>query len=125
VPETDADALLDSLEAEYGDSVRMLVEYTESEYEVLYISESAEEAYPEKDRAEIVDDVVLQEIALGHEEALFHELGGIRGKLRLFEEGVVAHFWPGDQPGVLVSFDADSDPQPRSLLGLVRDAAYE
>lgn len=69
---------------------------------------------------EIYRDVLLEEINHPFHETLFDDVGDVRGRLRLFEDGVLAHYWPpDDHVGAFVACDASADPSVRSLLDLV------
>ncbi|RNJ26297.1 hypothetical protein [Halosegnis longus] len=117
---SEATALVEQLRERHGDGLRVVATYNEGSYEIHYIDEDATDAYTTVDFDDIHDDVVLQDIEQPFQESLFHELGEIRGKLRLFEDGLVAHFWPtGDvSDGVFVAFGTDTEVSPRALLTL-------
>ncbi len=107
---SDPTALIEELEAEYGESLRALATYDRSGYELHYLSERTDRNYSLDDIEEIYDDVVLQDVEHGFHEELFDDMGEILGKVRLFEDGVVAHFWPtDDDDGVFMTFDASAD----------------
>lgn len=120
--ETHAESAVDELEAEFGDTLRAIATYDRDGYEVQYLGAKAEANYDELDLDAIYDDVVLQDLERPFQEQLFDDLGDVRGKIRLFEDGTVAHFWPtGERKGVFVGFDADADPGVRSLFEMVGD----
>lgn len=117
---SNAQALVKQLRERHGDGLRVVATYNEEGYDIHYIDENATDAYTTADFENIHDDVVLQDIEQPFQESLFHELGEIRGKLRLFEDGLVAHFWPtGDMSdGAFVVFGTDTEVAPRALLTL-------
>jgi hypothetical protein len=46
-------------------------------------------------------------------------MGKITGKMRLFNDGTVAHFWPSeDDSGLFLAFDDSVDPGVRELAEL-------
>lgn len=114
--------LVDELEAEYEASLRAVATYDRDDYEVHYLRDDAETNYSLADMEEIYREVVLAEINQPFHEKLFDDMGDIRGRLRLFDGGTVAHFWPTDDDrGAFVAFDDRADPGVRSLLRLVGD----
>ena len=65
---------------------------------------------------------MLQDISHPFYEGLFSDMGEIRGQLRVFENGTVAHFWPSeDDEGVFLTFDSSADPSVRNLLKLISE----
>jgi len=113
---------LEELRTRYGDGLRAVVTYDREGYEVHYLGEQADRNYSEADIDAIYDDIVLHEIAHDFQEALFDDMGEIEGKLRLFEDGTVAHFWPeDDDSGVFVGFDDSVDPGIRELVELATE----
>jgi len=116
-----AEEFVQELRSRYDDEVRAVATYTEDGYEMLYTIEPVDEEYTIEDLTAIHDDVVLQDIEQPFQESLFHDLGDIQGKVRLFDGGTVAHFWPeGDSDGVLVVLGPNADIALRSLLDLAK-----
>jgi hypothetical protein len=106
----DSAALVAELRDAYDESLRALATYDRTEYELHYLKEGIEEEYDPGDIENIYDDVVLQDIQHAFHEDLFGDMGEVKGKLRLFEGGVVAHFWPTDESdGVFMVFDETAD----------------
>jgi hypothetical protein len=117
-----ADRLLARLEAEYGDAVRAVATYDHEGYTVHHVDEDAAARYSTAEMDAIYDDVVLADVEQPLQEELFDDLGPVRGKLRLFEDGTVAHFWPTEtEAGLFLAFDATADPGVRGLLDLARE----
>ena len=114
--------LVDSLQAEYGEVLRVVATYDRDTYELHYTSPDIDANYSESNFDEIYDDVVIQDVAQPFHEELFSDMGDVRGKLRVFADGTVAHFWPSeDDEGVFLAFDSSADPSVRSLLELISE----
>lgn len=118
----DADELVTALESTYGDALYAVATYTREEYDVHYLAEATADAYTELDIEDIYDEVVLQGLEHDFHESLFHEMGDVRGQIRLFDAGIVAHFWPTDgDDGLLVAVDRDADVNVWKLYGHAED----
>jgi hypothetical protein len=121
-PDPDADgaaALVARLRETHGGSVRAVATYDRDGYTLRYATAAVREGYSEPEMDAIYDDVVLQDVGQPLQERLFDDIGAVRGAIRLFEDGTVAHFWPTDgTEGLFVAFDAEADPGVRSLLDL-------
>lgn len=114
--------LVARLQAAHGDEVRAVASYDRESYDLHYIDSEARANYSPAEMDAIYDDVVLQDLNRPIHEDLFTDIGAVRGKIRLFENGTVAHFWPtGDEDGVFVAFGPGADPGLRSLLNLVEE----
>jgi len=114
--------LVNSLQSAYDGSLRAVATYDRDGYELHYTSLDIDANYSEGDIDDIYDDVVIQDIGQPFHEELFSDMGDVRGKLRVFEDGVVAHFWPSeDAEGVFLAFDSSADPSVRSLLELISE----
>ena len=117
-----SDQLVNSLQSEYGETLRIIATYDRDEYKLHYTSSAVDANYSEGDIGDIYDDIVMQDVTQPFLEGLFSDLGDVRGKLRVFENGTVAHFWPSeDEKGVFLTFDDSADPSVRSLLELVTE----
>ncbi|GGM56380.1 hypothetical protein J2752_000859 [Halarchaeum rubridurum] len=113
-------ALVERLREAYGDGLRAVATYDREGYTVHYRDAAVTAAYDDPDLDAIYEDVVLGDVNRGFEETLFDDLGDVEGKLRLFADGTVAHFWPrSDDAGVLVAFDGSVDVAVRTLHGIV------
>jgi hypothetical protein len=119
------DDFVERLRDRYEGTVRAVAEYDRDDYDLLYIDEETAGTYSPADRDEIYEDVVLEEIAYGHDEALFEDMGTIQGKLRVFEGGLAVHFWPDDSTGVFLAFDESADPGVRTLQEMVLEMAAD
>ena len=114
--------LVDSLQSEYDEALRAVATYDRDGYELHYTSSDIDANYSESSIEDIYDNVVLQDIAQPLDEDLFSDMGDVRGRLRIFEDGTVAHFWPSeDEEGVFLAFDGSADPSVRSLLELISE----
>jgi len=114
--------LVNSLQSEYDEALRAVATYDRDGYELHYTSSDIDANYSESDIDDIYDDVVIQDIAQPFHETLFSDMGDVRGKMRVFEDGAVAHFWPSeDDEGVFLAFDNSADPSVRSLLELINE----
>ena len=112
--------LVDELQSTYDGRLRAIATYDRDGYELHYTSADVDANYSQDDIKNIYDDVVIQDIAQPFHEDLFSDMGDVRGKLRVFEDGTVAHFWPSEnEEGVFLAFDSSADPSVRSLLGLI------
>jgi hypothetical protein len=119
---TDSDDLVMRLQSEYGAALRAVATYTNDDYEIHYARADVENHYSVADKDTIYNDVVLQDAEHLFHEALFDDMGQVRGKVRLFEDGTVAHFWPTDaEEGVFVATDSSTDLDVRELLGIARE----
>ena len=109
--------LVDRLQDRYGDALRAVATYDQDDYELLYVGTAAAENYSATDREEIHEDVILEELMVPQDEQLFDDMGDIRGKVRVFDEGLVVHFWPAsdDETGLFVGFDGSADPRIATL----------
>ena len=112
--------LVDNLQSEYGETLRVIATYDRDGYEIHYAGQGIDANYSEVDLDNIYDDVVMQDVSHGFVDDLFNDLGDVRGQLRIFENGIVAHFWPTEtKRGVFLTFDSSADPSMRSLLELI------
>jgi hypothetical protein len=119
---TNADRLLERLEAEYGAALSAVASYDRDDYTVHYVDDRVAAQYSTAEMDAIYDDVVLSDVGQPLQEQLFDDLGAVRGKIRLFEDGTVAHFWPTEtDEGLFLTFDASADPGVRGLLDLARE----
>jgi len=112
--------LVDELQSTYDGRLRAIATYDRDGYELHYTSADVDANYSQDDIDDIYDDVVIQDIAQPFHEDLFSDMGDVRGKMRVFEDGTVAHFWPSEnEEGVFLAFDSSADPSVRSLLELI------
>jgi len=108
--------IVSELREEYGGTVRVIAEYDKEGFEILYSRDEVLEEYSDENIEEIFDDLVLEELDMPHQEDLFGDMGEVQGKIRLFEEGYVAHFWPTeDEEGLLVTLDSEANPNVHNL----------
>jgi hypothetical protein len=120
--ETAGESIVSELRERYPGSVRAVATYDQDSYTVEYSGEGVDEEYSSEDVENIYDDVVLQDVGSVFHETLFHDMGEVRGKIRIFEDGTVAHFWPTDgEDGLFVSLDGEADPGIRTLYGIAED----
>ena len=114
--------LVERLQSTYDNTLRVVATYDPDGYELHYTSQDVDANYSQSNIDDIYDDVVVQDIAQPFQEDLFSDMGDVRGKLRIFEGGTVAHFWPSeDRKGVFLVFDSSADPSVRSLLELISE----
>ena len=114
--------LVESLQSEYGGALRAVATYDRDGYKLHYTSLAVDANYSEGDIGDICDDVVLQDVSQPFLDGLFSDLGDIRGKLCVFEDGTVAHFWPSaDDEGVFLTLNSSADSSVRSLLALISE----
>lgn len=119
---TDEDGVVGRLRSEYGSALRAVATYDREGYILRYAREGIEANYSTEDMDAIYEDVVLQDVEQPFHEQLFEDMGPVRGKMRLFEYGTVAHFWPTEEDeGLFVAFDGSADPGVRGLLGIARE----
>lgn len=112
-------AVVERLRTEFGETLQAVVTYSADGYTVHHATDEIRADYPPEDMDAIYDDVMLEEANQPFQEELFGAMGAVRGKIRLFEAGTVAHFWPTDgEEGLFVSFTAEADPGVRSLLAV-------
>jgi hypothetical protein len=110
------------LREEYGAAVRAVATYDRNSYTLRYAGDDVHEEYAPDDIEAIYEDIVFQELTHRFQEDLFDDMGGVRGKFRLFEEGTVAHFWPtSDDDGLFVALDETADPGARTLLDIAKE----
>ncbi|MFC7234459.1 hypothetical protein [Halosegnis marinus] len=118
----DDSGLVEALRERYDGSLLAVATYSADGYTLHFTADRVEENYSALDIEAIYDDVVLQDIAQPFQEQLFGDMGDIRGKLRLFENGTVAHFWPSEErEGAFVAFRPDADLRLRDLYGVVAE----
>jgi|GEM_PF-473073 len=104
---TDRDALLDALEAQAGDALRVIATYDRAGYDPVYVRDDV--AGRLTSRADAVhDELVLQGIGRGHLEDLFGA-GDLECSMHRFEEMTAFHFAAGEFTGLFVSLDPDAD----------------
>jgi hypothetical protein len=118
---TGPEQLLDRLQDLCGDSIRAVATYDRDGYTVHYATEEIIREYSEEDIDVIYDDVILEDVEQPLQEQLFDDMGTVEGKIKIFQDGTVAHFWPTEQKeGVFISFTANADPGVRSLLSIAQ-----
>lgn len=114
------------LRLQHRGALQMVVAYNEDTYRVLYDaedvdSEASSDVHVDREMECIYDDLILEEVEKPFQEQIFTDQGSIEGKIRIFENKTVAHFWPTeDKDGLFVSFNADADPGVRSLLSVAQ-----
>ena len=113
-PEYDAE-LVERLRDRYGDAIRAVAEYDRDGYELLYIDDESAATYSMADRDDIYEDVLLEEIASEREEQLFDDMGDAQGQVRVFEDGLAAHFCLDHATGIFIAFDGSADPRIHTL----------
>ena len=106
----------------YDDPVRVVATYSKDTYEIHYLSESIENNYTRQEMDKIHEDIVLQDIERSYQEKLFKDMGGIEGKVRMFEDGIVAHFYETDRDtGFFITLDASISPRVRTLYEIAEE----
>lgn len=119
---TEPEELLTRLQDACGGSIRAVATYNRDGYTIHYATEEIQSEYSEEDMDVIYDDVILEDVEQPLQEQLFDDMGTVEGKIKIFQDGTVAHFWPTEKKdGVFVSFAADADPGVRSLLRIVQE----
>lgn len=114
--------VVDRLTGKYGSALRAVATYDRDSYTLRYAGENVPEQYTPSDIEEIYEDLVVQDLNHGFQENLFNDMGEVRGKFRLFEDGTVAHFWPtSDDDGLFVALDETVDPGVRTLLSIAEE----
>jgi hypothetical protein len=96
--------------------------YTKDTYKVHYLSPSVEERYTEEEVERIHEDVVLQDIERSYQERMLKGMGEIEGKVRMFEDGIVAHFYEVDKDmGFFISVDDSISPRVKTLYEIAEE----
>jgi hypothetical protein len=104
---TDSEALLDSLRAQAGDSLRVVAAYDREGYDPVYVRDDLTTRMSARADA-VHDELVLQGIGRGHLEDLFRA-GELQCSMHRFEEMTAFHFAAAEFTGLFVSLDSDAD----------------
>ena len=108
-------ALVEALHQHVDDGLRVVGEYTDHDYEVLYLHEDVAASVSEAQIEQVYDELLLQGLDTAYLEQLF-EVGDHRCAMHYFEEAMVFHFLRGDHAGLFVSIDAETEIRLPSFL---------
>lgn len=111
----------ESLQRELGDGLRTVAcgNVPNREYDITYMREDIERLYSEEMRNDIVDEIVLENIAEARQTDLFPPLGRLRYTARVFEHGINLVGWKEDD-AVFVGLDDDEELIPPAI-GVLRE----
>lgn len=106
----------------YDDSVRAVATYSRDRYNLHYVSSSVRESYTKEEIEEMHEEAMLEEIERTYQEELFKDMGEMEGVVRMFEDGIVAHFYGSDSDnGFLISIDDSINPKIRTLYEIAEE----
>lgn len=107
MPPSDPGEIVDSLQSEIGEALRVVAGYDDDGYDVFYLREDVEPKLAER-ADEIHGELVLQGIGRGYLEDLF-AAGELHCSMHRFDEITAFHFVDEELSGLFVSVDTDAN----------------
>ena len=107
MPGDGVDRLVNALQDEVGDALRVVAEYTEDGYEARYVRDNVENRVTAL-ADEVHTDLVLEDVGTEHLEDIFED--DLTCSMHRFEDVTAFHFvGDGVYEGLFVSVDSDAD----------------
>jgi hypothetical protein len=110
----DARALLDAILDGSGDSVRMALQYSGDEYDLLFVRDDVGAQFSDAEMAERVKTLMFKGLGDPVEESALFDFGHLDATVRWYDAVVVATFPVREWSGLVFTFDRVTD----SLLDL-------
>lgn len=107
--------LVTALEAEVGDRLRVVGEYSDEGYDIHYVRDDVRPKVEEMDVDRIHQELVLQGLGREHLEDLF-DAGNLQCSVHRFDEMTACHFLQTETTGKYVSVDSDATIEFRSFV---------
>jgi hypothetical protein len=110
----EAKELVDAILDGSGDTVRMAIQYSGDEYDLLFVREDVEAQFSEAEMAERVKTLMFKGLGDPVEESALFDFGHLDATVRWYDSVVVASFPVREWSGLVFTFDRVTD----SLLDL-------
>ena len=107
--------LTEKIEAEVGDSLRIIATYDNRDVDVEYIRDDLSAQYSEEEIARVFDQLEIEGMGYTHFEKLFH-IGEMDCAIYGFEGALIFHFPQGSFSGLAVSIDRNVELNPESII---------
>jgi hypothetical protein len=103
----DREALLDALQAQAGEALRVVATYDRDGYDAFYVRDDAAARVSER-ADDVHEELVLQGIGRDYLEDLF-DAGDLSCSMHRFEEVTAFHFAADEYTGLFVSVDSEAE----------------
>jgi len=99
--------LVDALQQQVGERLRVVAEYCGSEHEIFYARDDVERRLPYT-ADNVHEELILRGIGRDHLEEIF-DAGTLHCSMHRFDELTAFHFLRDDFSGLFVSVDSDAE----------------
>lgn len=115
------DRLVERLKGDVGDALRTVTRFGPGTYDVRFVRDDVDEAYPPDIAEEIHREQMFAAMHREYRERLFHAAGRLESTVHRFEHVAILRVLNGES-GVFVSFDRDGSLDVEELCDRCRDA---
>lgn len=106
----DVRALIDELQAETDASLRLAVQYTADEYEVLFLREDVTEQFRDPELEQRVETLVMKGLGDPPQDATLFDFGDLDATVRFYNHAHVVHFPYREWSGFVFVLDRSAAP---------------
>ena len=101
---------VEEVRRESDESLRLVVQYTADDYEILYAREDVFEQFAGHELERRVETLVMKGLGDPPEEDALHDSGRLEATLRFYEQTILTHIPHREWSGIALSLDRDSAP---------------